>query len=184
MLAIAVVVCLCSAQDTPITTFGVTVLDSSGLKGDIYLLQRDTDSLPKFEKLKSVGTVYTNALHIPPRDFDEGFPGITKRSEWFAIDYTGNFWIEKPGKYEFALSSDDGSKLYIDDKRVIDNDGLHGMLTQFGAVTLKNGVHKIRISYFQGPRFHLGLILEVAPPKGDWRIFNTKHFLPPREAQR
>jgi hypothetical protein len=57
------------------------------------------------------------------RDFTEGFPGVTKRFEWFAIDYTGRIWIARPGVYQFELMSDDGSKLYIDD--VIDNDWLH-----------------------------------------------------------
>ncbi len=55
----------------------------------------------------------------------QGFPGIDNRFEWFAIDYTGNFWIARGGKYKFALNSDDGSKLYIDDTLVIDNDGQH-----------------------------------------------------------
>ncbi len=95
----------------PITTFGVTVVDSIGLRGDIYLLRPNTDALPKFQKLKPVGAVYTSSLNIPPRSFLEGFPGVTDRYEWFAIDYHGTFWIDEPGKYRFLLASDDGSKL-------------------------------------------------------------------------
>ena len=95
-------------QHAPITTFGVTVVDPFGLRGDIYLLKPDTDRLPKFEKLKPVGAIYTSSLNIPPRDFKDGFPGVTNRFEWFAIDYTGNFYIADPGRYLFLLSSDDG----------------------------------------------------------------------------
>src|SRR5438105_4172378 len=118
---IAVFLCNARAQtpalpNAPITTFGVTVVDAFGLRGEIYLLPPDTDSLPKFEKLKPVGAVYTSALNIPAREFQEGFPGVTDCFEWFAIDYTGSFWIERPGKYRFLLASDDGSKLYIDHK--------------------------------------------------------------------
>src|SRR5450631_2133718 len=108
--------------DAPITTFGVTVVDPFGLRGDIYLLQPDTDRLPKFEKMKPVGAIYTSALNIPPRDFLDGFPGVTDRFEWFAIDYSGFFYVDNPGAYRFLLASDDGSRLFIDDKRVIDND--------------------------------------------------------------
>ena len=167
-------------RDAPITTFGVTVVDPFGLRGEIYLLEPNTDRLPKFEKLKSVGAVYTSALNIPTRDFQEGFPGVTNRFEWFAIDYTGNFYVGNPGKYRFLLASDDGSKLYIDGKAVIDNDGLHAIQPETGSVTLNGGIHSIRISYFQGPALYVALILAVARPGEDWRGFSTNEFRPPR----
>ena len=166
--------------DAPITTFGVTVVDPFGLRGDIYLLRPETDWLPKFEKLKPVGSIYTSALNMPSRSFLEGFPGVTDRFEWFAIDYSGYFYVDNPGPYRFALTSDDGSKLYIDDKRVIDNDGIHASHPEFGSVTLKGGIHHIRISYFQGPRDSVALILAVAGPDQDFRIFSTNEFRPPR----
>src|SRR5579872_4485422 len=65
--------------------FGTTVVMPSGLRGMIYNLRPNTDSLPKFEKLEPVGTIYTNGLNISPREFTDGFPGVTKRIEWFAI---------------------------------------------------------------------------------------------------
>jgi hypothetical protein len=109
----------------------------------------------------------------------EGFPGVTTRFEWFAIDYTGRFWIDKPGRYTFTLASDDGSKLYIDDKQVIDNDGGHAIEEQTGHVKLNAGIHRIRVSYFQGPRFEVALILKVAGPGEALRIFSTDEFKPP-----
>lgn len=184
-------ICVCAAggqtppiPDAPITTFGVTVVDSVGLQGNIYLLRPNTDALPKFERLKPVGAIYTSSLNIPPRSFLEGFPGVTDRYEWFAIDYHGTFWIEQPGKYRFLLASDDGSKLYIDNKVVIDNDGIHAVQTETGMINLKAGSHRIRVSYFQGPRAGVALVLGVAAP-GElrWRIFNTKEFLPPHNPE-
>jgi len=166
--------------DAPITTFGVTVVDPSGLRGDVYLLRPETDRLPNFEKLKPVGSIYTSALNIPPRSFEDGFPGVTDRFEWFAIDYRGYFYVDNPGMYRFLLASDDGSKLYIDNKRVIDNDGIHPIHPEQCSITLKGGIHHIRISYFQGPRNVLALILAVARPGEDWRVFSTNEFRPPR----
>lgn len=165
----------------PMVTFGTTVVSSYGFRGDIYFLQPGTPKLPNFQKLKSQGSIYTNILHVPPRDFSEGFPGVTDRFEWFAIDYNGRFWIQDPGKYEFFLMSDDGSKLYIDGKTVIDNDGVHASVERAGSATLKSGVHRIRVSYFQGPRFHVSLILDVRRPGEEWRPFNMDHYLPPHE---
>jgi PA14 domain len=167
-------------RDGPITTFGVTVVDPFGLRGEIYLLPPGSDELPKFGKLKPIGAIYTSALNIPPRNFEEGFPGITDRFEWFAIDYTGYFYIENPGKYRFLLGSDDGSKLYVDNKTVIDNDGIHPIQYEQCNINLKGGIHRIRISYFQGPRAQLALILGVARPGEEWRVFSTNEFRPPR----
>lgn len=172
-----------AAQQNGIPTFGTTVVISSGLCGQIYEIPRDTSWLPRFSKLKPVGTIYTTALNVPSRNFNEGFPGVTQRFEWFAIDYTGKFWIQKPGKYRFALNSDDGSKLYIDGHVVIDNDGIHPAVTETGERKLKTGIHRIRVSYFQGPPLQVALILAVAAPDGTWRIFNTDDFKPPPDSQ-
>ena len=167
------------AQDnTP--TFGVTVVDPYGLRGEIYLLKRGTDKLPNFKKLEPVGTIYTSSLNIPPREFDAGFPGVTDRFEWFAIDYNGRFWIEKPDRYRFSLLSDDGAKLYIDDKLIINNDGTHPPTEKRGDVRLTGGLHRIRVSYFQGPRFHVALMLGIAGSDEEFRFFSTEEFRPPR----
>ena len=168
-------------NDAPVTTFGVTVVDGFGLRGDIYLLKPETEFLPNFKKMKPVGSIYTRSLNIPPRDFQEGFPGVTDRFEWFAIDYNGYFYISEPGKYRFNVASDDGSKLYIDGKRVVDNDGLHPVKAEQGQINLKGGIHTLRLSYFQGPRTHLALVLGVARPGEEWRIFSTSDFQPPRD---
>ena len=171
-----------AAQDSqePKVTFGITVVIPSALQGRIYNIHHNTKRLPDFRKMKPVGTIYTTSLNIPPQDFRQGFPGVTKRIEWFAIDYSGRFWIDKEGEYSFCLISDDGSKLYIDGNLVIDNDGLHSPLEREGAVQLTRGVHEIRVSYFQGPRFHVALVLKMAPPGEKLRIFNTDEMKPPQ----
>ncbi len=161
-------------------TFGVTTATTTGFHGQIYFIPEYSMKLPNFKKLKPAGSLYTEYLNILPRDFTDGFPGITRRFEWFAIDYKGRFWIEKPGKHQFALVSDDGSKLYIDNKSVIDNDGLHSPLVQYGSAKLTEGVHDIRVSYFQGPRMTIALILAVLKPgEKDFVVFDARRFRPP-----
>lgn len=159
--------------------FGTTVVIPSGLRGSVYHIRHNTAALPNFERLKPSGVIYTSELNVPPQDFKQGFPGVTKRFEWFAIDYTGRFWIKYPGVYMFALTSDDGSRLYIDNEVVIDNDGQHPPLDRVGTVKLSAGVHRIRVSYFQGPRFHVALVLKVAGPGEELRVFSTDEFKPP-----
>ena len=169
-----------SAQpDSSVPTFGTTVVVPSGLRGEVYHIPKNSNRLPNFRKLKSRGSIYTASLNVPPHDFREGFPGVTKRFEWFALDYTGKFWIEIPGEYRFSLLSDDGSKLYIDGAEVIDDDGVHFATERTARVRLDGGIHRIRVSYFQGPRFEVALVLRVAPPGERWRVFSTDEFKPP-----
>jgi hypothetical protein len=180
MCLIAVTVPLV-AQEPPETTatFGTTVVLSTGLEGRVYHLSQDITKLPDFRKMKPVGKIYTTSLNIPPQDFKAGFPGVTKRFEWFAIVYTGRFWAEKPGYYDFSLTSDDGSLLHIDDELVVDNDGQHSAQERTGSIQLKKGAHDIRVSYFQGPGTQLALVLKVAPPREEMRIFSTDDLKPP-----
>jgi PA14 domain len=166
-------------QDSPVASFGTTVVNSAGLRGEVYHIPPHTSRIPRFDKLKPRGSIYIDSLNIPARNFTEGFPGVTKRFEWFAIDYTGRFWIEKPGPYDFSLISDDGSRLYIDDRVVIDNDGIHPPIEKTETVFLDGGIHLIRVSYFQGPRTALALVLRVAGPGEEWRVFSTDEFRPP-----
>jgi alpha-N-arabinofuranosidase len=67
----------------------------------------------------------------------------------FGLTFNGYIKIEKDGLYEFYLTSDDGSKLSVNNEDVVMNDGLHGMVEKPGALFLKNGYHKIDISFFQ-----------------------------------
>jgi hypothetical protein len=167
----------------PVPTFGITVVIASGLRGQVYHIPRNSTQLPDFQKLKPEGAIYTTSLNVPPQNFKQGFRGVTKRFEWFAIDYTGRFWIDMPGVYGFVLTSDDGSKLYIDDKLTIDNDGQHPPLERTGEVELSRGIHAIRVSYFQGPRMQVALILQISPPGEPPRIFSTDEFKPPSQVE-
>jgi fibro-slime domain-containing protein len=178
---IALVVSLCAAAfaQEPVATFGTTVVIPSGLRGSVYHIPHNTKEVPDFQKMKPVGAIYTSSLDVPPQDFKQGFPGVTNRFEWFAIDYTGRFWIDDPGKYTFSLLSDDGGWLYIDDQLVIDNGGLHTPEEKTGSVDLSGGIHRIRVAYFQGPKWQVALVLKVAGPGEQLRVFSTDEFRPP-----
>jgi len=178
-LLLAVSAGIARGQDTPPYTFGTTVVSTTGFEGRIYLLKKDAGKLPHFDRMESAGTIYTNILNVWPQRFDEGFPGITDRIEWFAIDYHGHFWIEREGEYRFSLLSDDGSRLRVDDRELVDNDGVHSASALSARAFLTRGMHTIRVSYFQGPRYTVALVLAVAGPGAPWRIFNTDNFIPP-----
>ncbi|GIJ46019.1 hypothetical protein Val02_29050 [Virgisporangium aliadipatigenens] len=67
----------------------------------------------------------------------------------FAAQALGYVNISTAGTYTFRLSSDDGSRLLIDDQLVIDHDGLHGVSSKDGAIALTTGPHALRIDFFE-----------------------------------
>ncbi|MCW3116624.1 MAG: alpha-L-fucosidase [Chitinophagaceae bacterium] len=75
---------------------------------------------------------------------------VKQRPEKFVIAFDGFIKINKEGFYTFFTDSDDGSKLFIDDKEIVDNDGNHGNTEKHGKAALKKGFHKISVLYFDG----------------------------------
>jgi hypothetical protein len=149
----------------------------NGLEGKIFVLSTDTRKLPDFDTMSSLGTIYTKELNIPGRSWTTGFPGVTDRVEWFGIEYKATFTVKKEGQYTFTLLSDDGSKLFIDDSLVIDNDGLHGKIEKSNIFGLDKSTHKIKIQYFQGPRFEIALQLFAKLDNENQEIFPGNNFV-------
>jgi hypothetical protein len=52
-------------------------------------------------------------------------------------------------QYTFFTESDDGSRLFIGNDLVVDNDGLHGMQERSGSIGLRAGTHAIRVTFFE-----------------------------------
>jgi outer membrane protein OmpA-like peptidoglycan-associated protein len=144
-------------------TFGTAGTVPFALQGRVYFIPENTEHLPDFSRLRPQGTISTTVLNIQPQSFTAGFPGVTDRFEWFAIDYQGRIMLPQAGTYTFRLTSDDGSKLFIDGELVIDNDGIHGPGNMDGEATLAAGIHDVRVQYFQGPREEVALVLEWGP---------------------
>lgn len=71
-----------------------------------------------------------------------------QRPDKFALLFEGFIKIDKDGAYNFFTASDDGSKLFIDDMEIVDNDGDHGTVEKSGKAFLKKGYHRITVKYF------------------------------------
>lgn len=69
-------------------------------------------------------------------------------------------WIDIPERsvYHFYTFSDDGSKLFIDDRLVVDNDGSHNNRRKNGKIALEKGLHQLKVLYFED---YMGEMLEV-----------------------
>ncbi len=76
--------------------------------------------------------------------------GIDKkqRADRFAFLFEGYILITKDGTYTFSTESDDGSALYIDDDKIVNNGSAGGGLEPEGKAALKKGYHKIKLAYY------------------------------------
>jgi mono/diheme cytochrome c family protein len=97
------------------------------------------DRVPDFDKLKP------NASGTSPA-FDLG---VARRNSDFALRFEGFFRTDAEGTYTFHVNSDDGSRLWIDGKLVVDNDGVHAPKSVTSSAKLTKGVHKVVVGFFQ-----------------------------------
>ncbi len=81
----------------------------------------------------------------------------------FGLLLDGFLRVPRSGIYTFHLSSDDGSRLLVAHRLVVDHDGPHSMSEASGEVALHRGWHPVRILYFQAGGA-AGLGLEVEGP--------------------
>ncbi len=110
-------------------------------------------SVPDFAKLTPVRDAVMPDIKLPDKT----------ALQYFAVEYTGYVYVPETGVYTFYTSSDDGSRLWIGDSLVVDNDGPHGMTLKQGAIALEKGFHPIRVGYFQNQGSY-GLSVEYKTP--------------------
>jgi hypothetical protein len=110
----------------------------SGFRASIY--EGKFTKMPDFNELKPVRSRIVQSIDYK----------VAGRDSFFAIIFEGYILIPADGVYGLFINSDDGSKLVIDNKDTIVNDGIHGMREEGKHFPLAAGYHKVRIEYFQG----------------------------------
>jgi len=98
------------------------------------------NKLPDFDKIKpiaaGIASMFSHAV-------------VPQMKDNFALRFTGLVKIPADGLYVFYTSSDDGSRLYIDRKLVVENDGLHGVMEMGGLIRLNKGMYPITVTFFE-----------------------------------
>ncbi|WP_426483655.1 family 20 glycosylhydrolase [Flavobacterium sp. 2] len=72
----------------------------------------------------------------------------TKTERYIGLKFDGYVFIPETANYTISTLSDDGSKLFIDNELIVNNDGIHWLNEAYGVVKLEKGFHKLNISYF------------------------------------
>ncbi len=112
---------------------------SGGLRYSYY--EGTWDKMPDFKTLKRKISGTTDSTFT--------FKKFPSKSN-FACVLEGYLETTEDGYYLFAIGSNDGSKLYLANKLLIDNDGINkGESIKSYIVPLKKGYNAIRLEYFQ-----------------------------------
>jgi alpha-L-fucosidase len=109
----------------------------NGIKYNYY--EGTWDYLPDFSTMETVAQGVLQEISLAPR----------KQNDFYGFEFSGYIRIPVDGVYTFYTESDDGSRLYIGDRVVVDNDGLHSMAEKHGLIALAAGLHPLRVAFFE-----------------------------------
>ncbi len=127
-----------------------------GLLVDYYSpLRQHSARREAFESVAPTASVTVDRIGVE-------LPGIT-RSDAFGLRFRATLEVPVAGEWRFFLTSDDGSRLFVDGAEVIENDGDHGMVERSGVATLSAGRHALELCYFDAGGAE-GLALEWSGP--------------------
>jgi hypothetical protein len=118
-----------------------------GLVGEYFQMEGTLEDFPTIEPTRKP-TLARVDKDINFASTLEAFPG-TKLMDNFYVRWTGLIKIPKDARYKFFLNSDDGSRLFLDGKKVVDNGGTHAMTEESGEAELKAGDHDIKVEFFE-----------------------------------
>lgn len=107
----------------------------------------------------TITSVSWDSIVIPSIRTTKPFNGKNFGSR-FGIIFKSEMLIKDKGRYEFSLSSDDGSRLWIGQEEIINNDGIHQMKSILDTINLNPGSYPIQIWYFQAGEDRYGLIFK------------------------
>lgn len=107
-----------------------------GLTCEYY--EGEWTQLPDFESIEPTEAHVTDHFDLGPY----------KGKGSFGLKFTGYIEVPIDGAYYFHTASNDGSRLYVGERVVVDNDGLHLRVEQRGCIRLEAGLHPIRVVFF------------------------------------
>ena len=116
-------------------------VDASGATAGVQFeyFEGEWSQLPDFDQLTPLEAGIVADFEFSPR----------RQAERFGFRYRGLITVPRDGVYTFYTLSDDGSRLYIGDQLVVDNDGLHSAQEVSGVLALAAGAHPITVTFFE-----------------------------------
>jgi alpha-L-fucosidase len=128
-----------SASFQKVTPLPAMNVSSRSQEVNYSVYEGDWSKIPEFDSLKPTSSGII-------KDFDIG---SKQGSDHYGFVFDGLIKIPTDGVYNFYIASDDGSQLFIDNKILVDNDGVHGIMEKGNEVPLAKGFHAIKVLFFE-----------------------------------
>lgn len=162
-------------EDTPTDDIPAVPARRLGLIAHLYEGQNQWNQIDRYftDGYRHEEAIYFSNFDVPTRAFDEGFgygqdqylknQNGERLIEWFALKASGNILLpenESSGTYHIVTISDDGIRVVVDGKNILENTGIHAPTIDCAKelITLNSKEEKsLELSYFQGPRMHISL---------------------------
>jgi len=138
---------------------------SAGLAAAYYTITSEV-VLPNFALRTPYATTAVASLDYPA---SVGGFASSGRTDHVGARFTGWITVPESGAWDFFLTSDEGARVSIGSRVVVNHDGLHSFTTRMGTVALDAGTHAITVDYFERTGT-AGLRLAWRSPDG---IFQT-----------
>jgi mono/diheme cytochrome c family protein len=125
-----------------VATYLLPISDPSELRPNLHykVYEGSWDKIPEFGSLKPSSEGTCEGLDLT----------VANKTSNFGVSFESFLLIDAEATYRFHLGSDDGSRLWIDGKSVVDVDGVHPHHTSSGEIKLTAGFHRLRVDYIQG----------------------------------
>lgn len=101
---------------------------------------------------------------------------IASRADSVYIRWTGKLKAPKNGLYNFIARADDGVRLWINDKLVIDDWAIHVARERAGKINLKEGYHKIKLEYFESDGFASIRLMWIIPETKEKKVIPPSYL--------
>lgn len=147
-------------------TIKLASFSPSGSRSDIYTLNYRQQSFFKpvtveglqnglqlgyykgsIKSVTKLGETADSTVLVPDVTIPEG---MGKGGKSFGATLKGYINVPETAIYSFFLTADDGANLYIENEKVVDNDGWHAPVQKSGQIALQKGLHPFEVKFVEG----------------------------------
>lgn len=139
---------------------------------NVYKLPENIAALPDFSAFRPIKILFADKIDIDPARFRSDLPGLPENIDGIGLRFMANFLVSGEGIFKFRIQSKDGVRLHVDDKTLIENDGIHEPFAKTGFVHLAEGMHSIIVDSFNSKGAPT-LKLFVQGPEGEEQPFSV-----------
>jgi hypothetical protein len=164
--------------------FGAARTDvTHGLIANVFDIGKEVTELPdaNFFGQTPVATFAVDTVDVAAGDMTGGFVAGDLKTN-FALHFRGSLNVTEAGTYKICLNAGDGAQLYLDQNKIVDNDGAHATQQKCEELAIDPGEYQLDILYFQGSGDR-GLQLTWGKDGAEQSVIPKENLFPPEDAR-